>query len=103
MQRRILAGSAILLLAAAVVIWLWRPDAGVALACCWRGGAILAAAWLAYDDVQRLPNWLLLALPVLVVVLVRWSRLLLLLIPLLIVWAVLHRLLWPGQGARRGR
>ena len=65
-------------------------------------GPILAAAWLAYDDVQRLPNWLLLAMPVLLIVLVRWSRLLLLLIPALILWAVLRRLLWPGGEIRRG-
>ncbi len=69
---------------------------------CWRMGAILAAAWLAYDDVQRLPNWLLLALPVLAIVLVRWSRLLLVLIPALILWAILRRLLWPAEGKGRG-
>ena len=48
-------------------------------------GGVLLAAWLAYDDVQRLPNWLLLSLPVLLIVLVRWPRLLLLLIPALVV------------------
>jgi hypothetical protein len=37
-----------------------------------RVGAVLTA-WFAYDDVQRLPNWLLLALPVVAVV--RWPRL----------------------------
>ena len=61
------------------------------LAFCSRGGALLAAAWLAYDDVQRLPGWLLFALPVLLIVLVRWPKLLLLLIPLLILCAVVRR------------
>ncbi len=27
-------------------------------------GAVLVAAWLAYEDVQRLPSWLLVTLPV---------------------------------------
>jgi hypothetical protein len=101
MQRRILASSAIFLLAGAVVIWLWWPQAEVTLSCCWRGGAILAAAWLAYEDVQRLPGWLLLVLPVLLIALVRWPKLLLLLIPALILWATVRRLLGPG--AEHGR
>jgi hypothetical protein len=103
MQRRILAISATVLLAGAAVIWLWRPHAEVVLSCCWRGGAILAAAWLAYDDVQRLPGWLLLILPVLLVVLVRWPRVLVLLIPILILWAIVRRLLGPaGEHRRKG-
>jgi hypothetical protein len=95
MQRRILACSTVCLLIGAVVIGWWQPDAESTLSFCWRMGAILAAAWLAYDDVQRLPNWLLLAMPVILIVLVRWPRLLLLLIPALILWAILRRLLWP--------
>ena len=102
MQRRILACSAVLLLAAAPVIGWWYPEAEGTLSFCWRMGLILAAAWLAYDDVQRLPNWLLLAMPVVLIVLVRWSRLVLLLIPALILWAVLRRLFWPNGEERRG-
>ncbi len=101
MQRRILAALAISSLVSAVVLQLWWPDAEVPLACCWRGGAILAAAWLAYDDVQRLPNWLIVLLPVLLVVVVRWPRLMLLLVPFLIVWVVVQRLLYPGPGKGR--
>ena len=100
MQRRILGGLAILAIVAAVVIWWWWPEAVGPMTFCWHIGAILAAAWLAYDDIQRLPNWLLLALPVLLIVLVRCARLLLLLIPLLIVWAILNRLLGLGAGRR---
>ena len=102
MQRRLLAASAILLLVSAAVLWLWWPNAELPMACCWRGGAILAAAWLAYDDVQRLPNWLLLILPLLLVVLVKWPRYFLMLIPVLIAWAVLRRILWPAASRRRG-
>ena len=101
MQRRILAVSAVTLLLIAVGTWWWHPEAEETLSFCWRMGAILAAAWLAYEDVQRLPNWILLMLPVLLIVLVRWSRLLLLLIPALILWAIVRRLLWPGEGKGR--
>ena len=93
MRRKILAVSAVLLLLGAIVVGLWWPEAEVTLACCWRGGAILAAAWLAFDDVQRLPNWLLLMLPVLLIILVWRSRLALILIPVLILYAVLRRIL----------
>ena len=101
MQRRILAALAILMLVSAVVLWLWWPSAELPLACCWRGGAILAAAWLAYDDVQRLPNWILLTLPLLLIVLVRFPRYFLMLIPVLIAWGVLRRILWPSESGRR--
>ncbi len=100
-RRRLLAAFAIASLVCAVVLQRWWPDAEVTIACCWRGGAILAAAWLAYDDVQRLPNWLLLLLPVLLIVAVRWPRQLLLIVPLLLVWAVLRRLFWPRPSKSR--
>lgn len=103
MQRRILGASAIVCLVGAVVIRLWHPDAEGVLAFLWRMGPILAATWLAYDDVQRLPNWLLLMLPVLLIVLVRWSRLLWVVIPLLILWAIVRRVLWPRDGTKRAR
>jgi hypothetical protein len=101
MHRRILAALAISLLAGAIVLQFWWPGAEVALSCCWRGGAILAAAWLAYDDVQRLPNWLIVMLPVLLIVIVRWPKLLLLVVPFLAVWAVIQRLLYAGSGQGR--
>ena len=80
-RRRILAISAGVFLIAAAVLNLWYPTAEMTLSFCWRMGAILGAAWLAFDDVQRLPNWLLLAMPVVLVVLVKWPRQALLLIP----------------------
>ena len=93
MQKRILGIATIVLLVGAVVVWQWRPgpDADALLAFCSRAGALMAVAWLAYDDVQRLPGWLLLALPLLLIVLVRWPKLLLLLIPLLILCEVIRR------------
>jgi hypothetical protein len=91
MQKHVLGIAAFVLLLAAVAIWLWWPGADTWLAFCWRTGALAAAAWLAYDDVQRLPGWLLLALPLLLIVVARWPKLLLMLIPLLILYAVLRR------------
>jgi hypothetical protein len=99
MQRRILGISAIVFLLAAGAIWLWWPGPGmeVELAFFSRMGAVLVAAWLAYEDVQRLPGWILLTLPVVLVVLARWPRLLLLLIPALVVWVILQRVLSSGK------
>ena len=101
MQRRILGISAIVLLLGAVATWLWWPNAEVPLACCWRGAALLGAAWLAYHDVQRLPNWLLFTLPILLIIMIRWPKLLLLAIPLLIVVAVLRNVRANTPGTRR--
>ena len=96
MRRRILACSAVFFLVAAVCLNLWWPEAEVSLSFCWRMGAILAAAWLAFDDVQRLPNWLLLMMPIILIIIVRWSRFALLLIPALILYAFLRRFLSPS-------
>lgn len=98
MQRRILAALALAFLIAALLLAVFWPTAEITLACAWRGGAILAAAWLAYDDVQRIPNWLLLTLPVLLIVVVRWPRQLILIIPVLLVFAVARRLLRGPTG-----
>ena len=95
MQRRILAISAVVLLLSAAAIWLWwpGPESKGALAFCWRAGALMAAAWLAFDDVQRLPGWILLTGPVVLIVAARWPRLVITLIPLLILWAILRKVL----------
>jgi hypothetical protein len=97
MQRRILGIAAVVFLLLGGAIWLCRPEWDVELAFFIRMGAILVAAWLAYEDVQRLPGWILVTLPVVLIVLVRWPRLLLLLIPALAVWMILQRVLTPRQ------
>jgi ethanolamine transporter EutH len=97
MQRRILGVAAVAFLLIAAGLWWWQPQMEVELAFFSRMGAVLVAAWLAYDDVQRLPGWLLLLLPVVLIVAVRWPRLLWLLIPALALWAVLRRVLPGGQ------
>lgn len=92
MRRNILGISAAALLLAAGAVWLWMPQAELTLAFCWRGGALLAVAWLAYEDVQRLPGWLLLAVPAVLIVVARWPRLIVAIVPLLLVLALLRRM-----------
>jgi hypothetical protein len=53
-------------------------------------GAVVTAAWLAYDDIQRLPGWILAVLPVLAIVVVRWPRYALLVIPVTIAVAFFY-------------
>ena len=56
----------------------------------WRVGALTAAWWLAYNDLNRLPPWLLAGVPVLMIILVRWPKYFWLAIPVLIVLAILR-------------
>jgi hypothetical protein len=108
-RRRILGIAALVVLVTGTVLWLWQPADGplanywqTSIAFCWRMGPLLAAAWLAFDDVQRLPGWLLLVLPVLAIVLVRVPRIFLLLLPALVLYAVARRFLMPaGRKNRR--
>jgi hypothetical protein len=98
MQRRILGTAAVLFLLCAATLWWWWPQMEIETAFFVRMGVVLFAAWLAYDDVQRIPGWLLPVMPVVLVLIVRWPRLLLLLMPVLLGWALLRRIL-PGRQA----
>jgi len=93
MQRHILATAAVLFLLGAAALRLWWPESEGAMSFCLRAGALLAAGRLAYDDVQRLPGWILIVVPVVLIVAARWPRLLAALIPLLILWAILRKVL----------
>jgi hypothetical protein len=92
LRRHLVGILAMLLLLGGIAFWIWPPSEQYEqfYAMCWRLGGILAVLWLAYPDLCRLPGWLLLALPVLAIVLVRWPRLFLWLIPLLIALAILN-------------
>ncbi len=95
MQRKILGVMAAALLLLAAVLWCLPHDfedtmTVATLAFCWRMGAVVAAAWLAYEDIQRLPGWILAVLPVLAIVVVRWPRYALLVIPATIVAAFFY-------------
>jgi len=62
-----------------------------------RIGVVMAVIWLAYDQVKRVPGWLLWTLPVLVIALAFRPRYLLILVPLVIVLAILR----PRSSPRR--
>jgi hypothetical protein len=85
---------AVALLVGGLVLWIWSPrDQGALVqleAACWRIGGCLAAFWLAYPDLRNIPRWLWIALPVMILVLAKWPRLFLLIIPLLILYAFLR-------------
>ncbi len=91
-QRTILGVmGTVLLLTAAILWWVWpNAEETATLAFCWRMGAVVTAAWLAYDDIQRLPGWILAVLPVLAIVVVRWPRYALLVIPVTIAVAFFY-------------
>ena len=81
-----------MLLLGAVGFLIWPPE-GVTgqqfKAACWRLGPALAVLWLAYSEVERLPPWLLFAVPVLLALLAWRPKLLLVAIPILIALAIL--------------
>lgn len=61
MQRNILGICALILLAGAVYYRIWPPGSELEVglhAACMRVGALCAVIWLAYRDLQRLPNWI---------------------------------------------
>jgi len=81
----------LLLLAVACWIWSWGRDWPQLEAAFWRVGAMLAVVWLAYDELKRLPAWLLGAVPVLLVILALKPRWFLFFLPLLLLLAFV----WP--------
>jgi hypothetical protein len=100
MRRHIVGVIALALFAAGAVFRVWpHPELEPF---CWRLGAITAAFWLAYPDLLRLPAWLLAALPVLAIVLARWPKCLLLVIPVFVVLAILKPRWGPRPPKRPG-
>jgi len=91
-QRHVLGGIAVISLVMGIGLYWLRPEAAGPLAFCWRLGAVAGAAWLAYDDIQRLPAWLALLLPVVLLIILWRPKLLWLLLPLAIIMFVLRRL-----------
>lgn len=95
MRRHIIGIMAVALLIGAVGFWIWPPaEQGLMVqleATCWRMGGCLAVLWLAYPDLRNIPRRFWIALPVSILVLVKWPRLFLLAIPLLILYALMAR------------
>lgn len=93
MRRHAIGLMALLLFAGAAVMWAW-PSVGrdypALEAACWRGGALAAVVWLTYADIKRLPRWLLLAAPVVLLVVAFRPRWALFLVPVLLAIGLLR-------------
>jgi hypothetical protein len=90
------------LLAVGVVLYFRADKTSTALndleATCLRIGPLLAAVWLAYEHLKRVPVWIWCTLPVVVVVAatrLRWM--LWLLLPLIVAAAILRPRVWPRR------
>ncbi|NUQ61110.1 MAG: hypothetical protein HUU20_01390 [Pirellulales bacterium] len=82
---------ALFLGAAAFVVWPPEESGYQQLqSACWRVGALLAVWWLAYDEVMRLPAWILAAIPALALVLAIRPRWFLIALPIVILLLVLR-------------
>jgi len=93
MRRHAIGTIALLLLLGAVVLWIWPVQWGgdeALLGALVRVGAVMAALWLAYPDVKRLPAWVLATVPLLLVVLALRPRWFLILLPIVIALAILR-------------
>jgi hypothetical protein len=93
MRRHAVGLIAIVLLSLAVYFWIWPPTgpAGQELQAAFgRIGVVMVVIWLAYDQLKRVPGWLLWTLPVMLVALAWRPKWLLVLIPALIVLAILR-------------
>lgn len=93
MRRHVIGILALVLLGAAAALWIWPLDVDwyqALLAPCSRLGAFMAALWLAYDEVKRLPPWLLAAIPMLIFILAVRPRWFLIALPIVIALAVLR-------------
>lgn len=97
MPRHYIAIMAAVCFLGAVVFAVWSPGPGYEAvdSFFWRLGALLAVLWLAYPDLMRVPRWVALAVPALLIVIVKWPRLIFVIVPAMIFLVVLQRLLRP--------
>ncbi len=100
MRRQAIAVIAVILLLAAAALLIWPLEAnwyqGVLAACC-RLGPFMAVLWLAYPEVERLPRWLLGAVPLLMVILAIRPKWFLIALPIVIALAILSPKKTPRQ------
>ncbi len=97
MQRHALGVFAIVLLVVGVATY-GREDTAVAGACL-RIGAVLALLWLAMPQLRDVPPWLLGSLGVVLLIVLRWPKLLWAILPLAaVLWLLRPRI---GRRARR--
>lgn len=100
MRRHLIGILALFLLLGAAIFWIWPPEGSFQTgleATCWRAGALASVLWLAYSDVHRLPAWFWISLPLLVIVLAKWPKRFVYVVPVIIALAVLK----PRLGQKR--
>lgn len=101
MRRTALGLLAATLVTGAVYFSLWPPESvnwrAWLLPACVRMGAVTTALWMAWDDLQRLPRWVLSATVTALVLVAIKPRLFLLIIPLVAVLAIIR----PRFGQRK--
>ena len=93
MRRHLLGIISLVLIAGAVVFWIWPPEDAAARqfeAACWRLGALTSILWLAYNDVRRLPGWAWFVLLGFVVVVAIKPRMFLVAVPVILALAILR-------------
>lgn len=101
MPRYLIGVAAGMLLLVAAGLILWAPNTPMwqeSIALFTRLGAIAFLFWLAWYDLRRIPAWLMVMLPIAALILARWPRYFLLLVPVLVVVGFLRR---PLGAARR--
>jgi hypothetical protein len=94
MPRYVIAVVAGVLLLTAVGLIIWAPNTPMwqeSIALFTRLGAIAFLFWLAWYDLRRVPTWMMVVLPIAALVVARWPRLFLLLVPVLVVVGLLRR------------
>jgi hypothetical protein len=93
MPRYYLAILAAACFVGAVVFMIWPLVAGSEqiVSFLWRLGALTAVLWLAYPDLMRIPRWLAAAVPIVLIVLVKWPKLIFVIVPAIITLVVLQR------------
>ncbi len=100
MRRHLIGIIALLLCVGAVYFKFYPPEGGFLVgveSACYRAGALAAVIWLAYGEIHRMPVWFWVSLPLLVIVLAKWPKRLVYLIPIIILLAILK----PRVGKRR--
>jgi hypothetical protein len=101
MRRTALGILAATLVTGAVLLSIWQPEGpnwrGWVLPACVRMGAITTILWMAWDDLHRLPQWLLSTILVSLILVTLRPKLFLLIIPLVVILAIIR----PRFGRRK--
>jgi hypothetical protein len=99
-RRHAIGIIAVVLLVSAAALWIWPLEVSwhePLKAACSRLGPFMAVLWLAYNEVKRMPPWLLATIPALVLVLAVRPKWFLIALPIVIALAILR----PRSPSRR--